>query len=246
MTRTKQFRPSVTNTALTLLFVPLFVALGLWQLDRAEQKRELFREHSQRTELSPLTALPRDADAAAALRYRRVALAGSTPAATRILLDNRIVDAVAGYHLLTTFRHGATLLLVNHGWVAAPPRRDTLPALQPAALDLAAGMLGPPPASGIRLGSEAAGAEQIGPDFRVQRLDMAVLSDALGEPLFPLVLYLEGGSATALRRDWPRPGDESDKHVAYAVQWFCFALIAAGLYVGLNRKTIDTTPDEHA
>ena len=236
MSAPKRFRPSITNTLLTAIFVPLFAAPGLWQLDRVEQKRELYREHSQRTELPPLTALPREEAALASLRYRRVALAGAQPDAPRILLDNRIVDAVAGYHVLTPFRHGATLLLVNHGWIAAPARRDQLPTVELDDLDSARGMLGPPPASGIRLGGEAEQAERIGTALRVQRLDTGVLSAALGEPLFPLVLYLEGGAAGALRRDWPQPGDESDKHVAYAVQWFCFALIAAGLYVGLNRK----------
>ncbi|MBT8446957.1 MAG: SURF1 family protein [Gammaproteobacteria bacterium] len=246
MQATKRFQPGITNTLLALIFVPLFVALGFWQLDRAEQKRALYREHQQRTELPPLTTLPGGVVPVEDLRYRRVALPGHVPDATRIMLDNRIVDAVAGYHLLTTFRHGGTLMLVNHGWVAAPARRDQLPRIQPDDLDNAKGMLGPPPASGIRLGDGEDAAEKLGPDLRLQRLDTQALSATLGEPLYPLVVYLEDDSASALRRDWPRPGDESDKHVAYAVQWFCFALIAAGLYVGLNRKPIKDSNAEHA
>jgi surfeit locus 1 family protein len=34
-----------------------------------------------------------------------------------------------------------------------------------------------------------------------------------------------------LVRDWPRPGGDVERHVAYAFQWYAMATLAAGLWI---------------
>ena len=43
-----EFTPGLWPTIVTLLVLPLFIYLGVWQLDRAEQKRELHDEFESR------------------------------------------------------------------------------------------------------------------------------------------------------------------------------------------------------
>ena len=45
-------------------------------------------------------------------------------------------------------------------------------------------------------------------------------------------------AADGYRRTWHRPDLRADRHVAYAVQWFIFALLTAGLYLRLNLKRL--------
>jgi cytochrome oxidase assembly protein ShyY1 len=62
-----------------------------------------------------------------------------------------------------------------------------------------------------------------------QRADPAHFAARLKVPVAPLVLFQESDSPDGLLRDWPRPDLGVDKHKAYALQWFVFAVLALGL-----------------
>jgi surfeit locus 1 family protein len=68
-----------------------------------------------------------------------------------------------------------------------------------------------------------------------QNLDIDVFGTELGMPLRPLSLVqLDGSPAAAgdgLRRDWPAPAVDLQKHLGYAFQWFALCALMAGLYV---------------
>src|SRR5512134_2545429 len=97
-----RFRPGWSLSMLVLALVPLGVALGVWQLQRGEQKRTLEEGY-----LASLGGLPiseaelRSLGTAAALR--RVRLIGTYDGAKQFYVDNRTHGGSIGYWVVTPF-----------------------------------------------------------------------------------------------------------------------------------------------
>ena len=53
------------------------------------------------------------------------------------------------------------------------------------------------------------------------------------------VLLLDADSGPGFVREWQPPGLPPERHIGYAVQWWAFALLLVGLFVGLNVKRKD-------
>jgi surfeit locus 1 family protein len=220
-------------TVVALATALLCARLGLWQLDRAQQKRALQAAIDTRSRLPPLaqSQLARSAEAAATQHYRPVRLHGRWLAERTVYLDNRQMNGHPGFFVVTPLLLGPNdAVLVQRGWV--PRNFENRTALPPVAtpggeVDLL-GRVAPPPA---RLFDFAGGAS--GP-IR-QNLDLADFSREAGVALRPLsVQQLNAGSATpgdTLQRDWLQPAVDIDKHLGYAFQWFAFSGLVTGLYV---------------
>tara|TARA_Y100001934_G_scaffold243368_1_gene299948 strand:+ start:925 stop:1641 length:717 start_codon:yes stop_codon:yes gene_type:complete len=209
----------------------ILTRLGLWQLDRAEQKRERHREFTTAFEQKPIAfdiiAL-RDAPAST---WRRTRVQG-TFSKRLILLDNRTQHGRSGYDVLSPFetRTGRTLL-VERGWIPLPPDRRTVPAISaPESVATLEGYLGPEPVAGLAFNQAADVTETLAPDvYRIQRLELDNLRATLGTDLWPTVLYLDAGMPGALAVERKLPGDGAAKHTAYAVQWFSMAAVLAAI-----------------
>jgi cytochrome oxidase assembly protein ShyY1 len=65
---------------------------------------------------------------------------------------------------------------------------------------------------------------------------MAQLEAAYGASLLPHVLWLDTASGPGYLREWRPSGLPPERHIGYAVQWWSFALLLLGLFVGLNLK----------
>ena len=57
---------------------------------------------------------------------------------------------------------------------------------------------------------------------------------ASGLPLMPVVIEQEaaGAPADGLARAWPAPDTGVDTHRVYMMQWYAFAALAGGLWIG--------------
>lgn len=217
----------------------LFTRLGFWQLERADEVAAL---HSLMLERAQAPALNLDAATLAlqdadALRGRTVRVRGSWEPAGEILLDNRVSRGEAGYFVHTPLRIAGCdcVLLVNRGWIAAGAERQAAPALTmpPGRMPIRAVAAGLPQVGfGVRDGIET-----LAPGiWRVQRIDAGELSRRLGMRVLPLTLLLAEGEPGGYRREWQLPDLHAERHVAYALQWFFFALAVAGLMIVLNRR----------
>ena len=107
-------------------FGALFASLGTWQLRRAEDSRATLARFAAGEDEAALTTPPRTLEAA---RFRRLEVHGELVAAPQFLLDNRLHEGVAGYHVLTALRVPGSRerLLVNRGWVSSGGDRSVLP-----------------------------------------------------------------------------------------------------------------------
>ncbi len=220
-----------------LALLPLFVALGFWQLDRADQKRRLQDEYDARTRDAVVRVEPR-VQAVEALRYYRVEARGEYEPARQIFLDNRVHQGQVGYHVLTPLKitGGETRVLVNRGFVPVGESREHLPTIAtPDGTVRVTGIAMAPSDKGFRLGPL--------PDGRFQALwpylDMARIGESLGVPLQPVVILLDPASDTGgFVREWNRLDAGIAVHQGYAIQWFglAVALLALVLLVGRRRS----------
>lgn len=237
-----------TSTALRLAcglaLVALLSALGVWQLDRARQKRELHARFLDRYEQPALDLSLHAAIPPAAEAWRAAHARGQYTGPT-LLLDNRVRHGRPGYEILTGFTlDDGSRLLVDRGWVPAGETRDALPTLDvPAAPTSVNGRLAPAPSTGIDLGG-AADPEPVGAGaWRVQRLDFQRLASLSPPGFLPVLLYLDATEPDGYDRAWQLPAPDDGKHTAYAVQWFAMAGAVATLcFIYLRRRP--TAPDE--
>jgi surfeit locus 1 family protein len=215
-----------------VLVAALTARLGIWQLDRASQKKALEAEIAAQADAPPLSAdgLPATAADAERLRHRRIQLQGHWLADQTVYLDNRQMNGRPGFFVVTPLRlPGGDAVLVQRGWVPRhfTERTQIAPFTTPAGEVVVTGRVAPWPSRLTNLGPEATGPIR-------QNLDLAAFSAETRLPLRPLAvieLGSPGASPDGLVRDWPRPAVDVHKHYGYAAQWFGLSALTAGLYV---------------
>jgi cytochrome oxidase assembly protein ShyY1 len=212
------------TTLFALALLPLFLGLGRWQLQRADEKALAQVAFEQRQQAAPqdVVQLPAQPEP-----YTRAAAVGYYDNAHSFLLDNRMLHGRFGYEIITPFilqraAAGETLrLLVNRGWIEGDPARRQRPAI--AVVEGTVRLSGYVYRDNTKLTFFGNGTEQQWPKL-VQNLIVEDLQQRLGQPVYPFILRLDAGAPGALRAEWQIVSMGPERHVAYAVQWFAMAL----------------------
>jgi surfeit locus 1 family protein len=229
----------------TLLFalpIPLFIGLGYWQLDRADQKRELARTMTERTEMpaEELTGMVRDF---AALDYRKLMARGTFEADGQIYLENRREGGRTGFHVITPLHlEGSDVrVLVNRGWI--PAERDGSPSHAPAASGVVTvnGDAYVPSAPALVLGGGAQAVASWGK--RWPYLTIPLFAGQATYPVEPVMILQSPHDPNGFVRHWPRDLPGPGMHIGYAIQWFAFAAIAFVLYLRLSLVSGEAQED---
>ncbi|MGC8113563.1 SURF1 family protein [Metapseudomonas otitidis] len=237
--RARRFRPGWVPTLAVLLLLPLLVGLGLWQLGRAEEKRQLLAGYEARRQADPVSVLEleRQPDPA----FMRVRLQGRFDAQHSLLLDNRMRNGRPGVELLQPFYDPASGLwvLVNRGWLPWPDRRTPPTFDTPAAAQVLHAWAYVPPGASLELHHvESRDWPQL-----INQVDATALWQRLGRGGLPLELRLEPGSA-AYDTDWPVVAMGPERHLGYAVQWFALAVALCALYLYLGIRQARELPHD--
>jgi surfeit locus 1 family protein len=236
------FRFRWMPTLLLALPIPLFVALGLWQLDRADQKRDLAAALAERAAQPTYRIQGLVADGEG-LRYRRIEATGIFDAEGQFLVEGRREGGKIGFHVITPMRmaDSGAQLLVNRGWIPADPRGEPTPAPVPeGSLTLYGQAEVPsPPALALHRGEDAA--KEWG--GRWPYLTLELFAATVDDPVQPLVMLLDPESPAGFVRHWTRPVPNVWMHQGYAAQWFAFALIALVLYLRLSFERTSRLED---
>lgn len=236
-----RFKPGAVSTLTTLLLLPALMALGFWQLDRAGEKRTLQAFYDSRKNL-PAIRLEAGLSEGIALRYRNIRATGHYLSEPQILLNNQIHKNAVGYYLFTIFilQDSDVAVLVNRGWMPkvlqVPPGNAEL-SVSNLKREIS-GMISPPPATGMRLGSLEP-AHNDDDRLVLPYLDLQWLGDTLNCPLLPYVILLDPDLENGLIRDWQRPRLNPQRHLAYAFQWFALSLTLGLYYVFASLKRVD-------
>ena len=215
--------------AIALIF-PILLSLGFWQLRRADEKATLLADFEQRRNLPPV-AISGVTDYQ---NYLPVAANGEFDPQRYWLLDNRISHGRFGYEIMAVFTlTDGRELLVNRGWLAGDPSRQTLPTVAiPSGQVRIQGELYRNTEKAFSLGAEPV--TKLWPR-RQQWLD---LDDLVSEfpALLPTTLRLADNSIGALQIERMVVNVTPAKHTGYAVQWFAMAVALGLIFIFRNSN----------
>jgi len=221
--------------------VALAASLGNWQTRRGDEKAARQAQWDEAVARAPTPiAVPDDASGVARSLPQRVEMNGTFVTQATVYVDNRLVDGVAGFQVVTpvAVAEGMPWILVNRGWAArSMADRTRLPAAPIANAPLRVeGIAVPHVPRALEIG------ERGGPLGGIwQNLDFEAYERASGRKVARFVVQQTNDTGDGLRRAWARPDAGVDKHRGYAFQWYSLAalIVVLTLYFGgkaLRRK----------
>lgn len=233
-------------SALTVLAIVILVKLGFWQLERANEKEQLFADYAQRTAQSislndqsqPLTTIP---------RYAEISVSGQL-LDDYLLLDNQIMNGQAGYHVIgllqaTLADDKAAIIMVNMGWIPWGESRDKRPRVELPSTPLTiSGYFYEPELTRI-WGASGHTVEHDQWPVRVQQLDADAIAAATQLPIQPYVVLLSESAELGWPRQWQPQVMTPAKHRAYALQWFSLAIACLLVFWFASRSKKITTEE---
>ncbi len=222
------------TTLLAWTAAAVCLRLGLWQLDRLEQRRAFNRQYLAMQAAPPLmldaeTALSADLET---MEYRTATVQGQYDFERQVVLVNRYHEGESGYHLLTPLllAENGPAILVDRGWIPAkgndnPQAWRQYDAQQRVSLT---GLLRlgetEPEIGGINDPPLAPGETW---RERWYLVNLERIGAQLPYPLLPVFLQLP---PEAERSEPPFPYQpefeiSEGPHMGYALQWFTFAAL---------------------
>ena len=224
-----------------VVLAAVFVRLGLWQLERGEE-RELRNERIEARLALPRLELPGDRTLegrhlppAESLGWRRVRLRGVYDFEREVVLRARSHLGRPGVEVLTPLRlaDGRDAVLVSRGWLRSPDALHApLLAGRPADGDdtvMVEGVVRPAPSSGAGDAAPMRVAMDGEEPLVLARPSAEAVASTLPYPLAPFhVQATDPGPAGPALERLPEPAPEAGPHLGYAIQWFAFAAVALG------------------
>jgi cytochrome oxidase assembly protein ShyY1 len=237
-------RPSwVAFTAFVVLASVGFYELGVWQLHRHTYQNRIDAELRRSKAMPPVPAsslLSPGTVPAQAVQWRRVTATGTYDAARQLLVRNRVMLNVNGYEVVVPLRTSSGVdLLVDRGWIPSGPTAEApaqIPAVPTGTVTIV-GRIRPP---------ETARSEAGVPTGQTQRIEPAQVAALTGRPTYGgfVDLVQETPPPADAPKVLPSPDEVSSAgwwkppHLAYAIQWFLFVLIAVGGWGILGRREL--------
>jgi cytochrome oxidase assembly protein ShyY1 len=230
--------------AAAIALFALTLALGDWQLRRADEKLALQAQWDSAVQAVAVEVTGAQFAEVAQRLPLRVSLRGRFLADYEVWLDTRLQDGRSGLMLVTPLRLAdGAVVLVNRGFAARTSSdRSRLPeVLRPADEVTVEGLAVARTSRVLALGEDApAGA---GRPLVWQNLDFDAYERVSGLAVARWVVQQTGGDADGLARSWPRLAAGVDKHHGYALQWFSLAALVAALTVFFGVRALRRRPE---
>ena len=106
-------------TLLVFLGTAVCIRLGIWQLDRLEQRRAFNHQVETMRAAESLDLNQATPEDIASMEWRAVTVTGEYDFENQVALRNQYNDGVYGFHLITPLHYNGTVVLVNRGWIPA-------------------------------------------------------------------------------------------------------------------------------
>lgn len=227
---------------MTAFGVAAFCALGVWQLDRAAQKRQLFAAFANAANSPVLDFAQASAAVQDAQRYPHLRVTGHYLPDRGYWLDEQFSGDRVGVHALGVFAIDGQndLLLVDRGWLAwdhMPGTAPVAPAL-PAGEIALTGLYAPFPGGGLRVGGNALPGQTAWPKLTLF-LDAKAIAADLGTAVEPRILLLDPEPGSGFERVWKPQVFPPERHIGYAFTWFCFAAVAIAILIVTHRIKVE-------
>ncbi|CAE6929813.1 hypothetical protein ACOMICROBIO_GDFFDHBD_02522 [Vibrio sp. B1REV9] len=213
---------------LTVAVFSLLVKLGLWQLERSNEKQKLEQAMLAREDApyQAISAVLEQND------WREESVNGvkvktevvPEPIAV-LLLDNQTYKGKVGYlafQVVSLLQEPTTLTLLELGFVEGKSNRSDLPTIETLKIpQTITGRLYRKSTNPLSTDLMA----EMGNPIRIQNLNVNQLSQLLNIELMPTVLQPDNLKAWPYSFPWNPLPLTSEKHFGYAVQWFAMASV---------------------
>ena len=220
-------------TLFVFLGTALCIRLGIWQLDRLDQRRAFNTQVETMRSLPPFDMNSNDLDSVEGMEWRAVTVSGEYDFENQIAIRNQYYRDQYGYHLLTPLLFEGKAVFVDRGWIpadgnSAPEdwREYDEPGVVTVTGQIRLGQ-GKPAFGGVADTLPADGSplwvwnngdiEKIALQMPYPILRVYIQPDMNGEDDVPPIPYQPTVELT------------EGSHFGYALQWFTFATI---LFVG--------------
>jgi len=205
------FRPRAWALALAAVACAAGIALGIWQTERAREKRK------------------------AEARAERISVRGEFLPERTVLLDNKLRRGRPGYEVVTPLRLAAGQqmhVLVNRGWIAAGPGRSRLPDVRTPQEPVVVRGRAVVPGRFLELSDEVTR----GPVW--QNLTLERYRSAMPIAIQPFVIQQDAAAAPddGLVREWLPPDLGVEKHYGYSFQWFALSVLILVFYLATHVR----------
>ena len=213
-----------------ILFILILTCayLGLWQLDRADQKLSIQTDYQNQLSKKYLDLQEVQNNP---VRYTKISAKG-TFLEPYFLLDNIVHDKKAGYLVMSPFLVEDKIIIVNRGWVDNFSRQKFPEILTPKSSEEIKGYIKYPmrllELSGVNMTTKK--------PYVMQNLNVNEISSILKKETYPFYLNLEIDSDHSYIQIREKNENKYLTHYMYAGQWFLFALIGIIFLIILNRK----------
>lgn len=227
-----RFTPNWLMIILTVVFFSLFVKLGFWQIQRAEEKEAMLSMKESFALKEPLQwnetmKLPQ--------HYEHIKVYG-TYLPQLFLLDNQHHQHQFGYDVLSPLLlSNGRVVLIDRGFIAADVTRVTVPQIKiPEGRIEINGSTYHPEKNPWTLGDKFEQKTQNTTIIEV--FDAKILNQLLQKKVYPFIIRLDKDNPNGFVREWATVSMPPQRHLAYALQWFVMAFVVLILFVVLNLK----------
>ncbi|MCG9555541.1 SURF1 family protein [Vibrio sp. Isolate31] len=228
--------------ALTLVSVGTLIKLGLWQLDRGNEKLRYEQQLSQRAvqPSKPLDTVLNEWGEAhvgtqqpvppSTLNGLKADVELVEPSGLILLLDNQVNQGIVGYVIYmlgeVQTQDVRKQLLIDLGFVAASNDRRELPEIEKITLPIE--VSGRLYTRSVNPLSQQLGLENTTPK-RIQNINIEALSQYMGQEVLPFIFQPQSLDSWPYEMLWRPTAMKSEKHFGYSFQWFVMAAVLLSL-----------------
>ncbi|MDH5950978.1 SURF1 family protein [Vibrio crassostreae] len=223
---------------LTVVSVGALIKLGLWQLERGNEKLRYEQQLIERAKQSPQSldivisewkdsrTQAQDSSEQRSFNGLKVDVELETPSGLVVLLDNQINQGTVGYVIYmlgeAPTQYGSKQLLIDLGFVAASNDRRELPQI--GNVTLPTKMSGRLYTRSMNPLSQELGLENTAPK-RIQNINIEALSQYTGQEVLPFIFQPQSLNSWPYEMLWRPTAMKSEKHFGYSFQWFVMAAV---------------------
>lgn len=238
-------------TLVVLLGMAVLARLGMWQLDRLEQRKARNAEIVRQLELPPLSLTDEPlAEDLTSLKNRRATARGEFDFSNQVALLYQNLQDTPGIHLITplVIEGSSQAVLVDRGWLpidqAAPENWSQFDEPGPVSVT---GFIRLSETLPARAG-DAPQRQVAEPQSEWYRVDIEAIQGQVPYELLPVYILQsppEDRDITLPYEVEPEFDLSNGPHLGYAIQWFTFALILGIMYVRYvsNKEASQAPPD---
>ena len=249
MNKTLFSKRYILTTSLVLAAMAVMIRLGVWQLDRRQQRLAFNADVVAKLEQAPrslndaalgLWSIPEER---AEVRNILARATGSFDFDHQVVLVQQPLENRPGVHLVTPLRLEGSdqAVLVDRGWIPEEEANNLDQFSDETGPVAISGFLQPPQILFGRAAQQAANQQSAAsePQETWYRLDIEALQAQIPYQLLPAYLLQSPppeGNLTLPIHVEPEFDLTEGPHMSYALQWFAFAAIAGIIYVSIVHK----------